>query len=192
MKSAHEFLRDRGVPGRYLMARLDQFQASITPSAEQLREGSFFITGPTGCGKTHFACALLRETSFGISSRFMSSEELLIMLKDSYNRPSPAKLYRHEEEEEESEQDSVITRLCEIGILAIDDFGMERITDWSLSVIRHIINSRYNELRRTYITSNLTLQEIAKDYDQRIASRLGQMCHIVTMKGKDMRTVLGR
>ena len=41
--------------------------------------------------------------------------------------------------------------------------------------------------RLTFITSNIPMSEIAKEYDERVASRLRQMCNYFELTGKDRR-----
>ena len=59
------------------------------------------------------------------------------------------------------------------------------MTDWSMSMMRLIINSRYNDMRRTYISSNMNLDTMAECFDQRIASRIYQMCEVIHMSAKE-------
>jgi len=180
---ARAFLLSRGVPRRYVDARITEFSAEQFPfSNGDLEEKSFYVYGPVGCGKTHLLCSLLRETSYGTSSRFLTSEELLSSIKDSYGKPF---VPRWMQEEDEARIDNIVTKLCDVDVLAIDDLGLERVTEWSMSMMRLIINSRYNDMRRTYISSNMDLDSMAKCFDQRIASRIYQMCEVVHMSSKE-------
>lgn len=177
---AREFMLSRGVPRRYMDAKLTDFPAFQYEYGD-LVEKSFYVYGPVGCGKTHLLCALLRETSYGTSSRFLTSEELLSMIKDSYNQPFTP---RWVAEDGEARADNLVTQLCDLDILAIDDLGLERITDWSMSMMRLIINTRYNDMRRTYISSNMNLDTMAECFDHRTASRIYQMCEVIQLTSK--------
>lgn len=182
-EQARKFVLSRGVPRRYMDANITEFSKDQLPySYTDLLEKSFFVYGPVGCGKTHLLCALLRETSYGTSSRFLTSEELLSTIKDSYGKPFTP---RWMQEEEDARNDNIVTTLCDVDVLAIDDLGLERITDWSMSMMRLIINSRYNDMRRTYISSNMSLDTMAECFDQRIASRIYQMCEVIHMSAKE-------
>jgi len=182
-EQAREFMLGRGVPKRYMDASITEFSKHQLPySYGDIMEKSFFVYGPVGCGKTHLLCALLRETSYGTSSRFLTSEELLSTIKDSYGKPF---MPRWMQEEEDTRNDNIVTTLCDVDVLAIDDLGLERMTDWSMSMMRLIINSRYNDMRRTYISSNMNLDTMAECFDQRIASRIYQMCEVIHMSAKE-------
>lgn len=183
LEGARKFMLERGVPRRYMDARLTEFPDN-TVNYSDLPDKSFYVYGPVGCGKTHLLCALLRETSYGTSSRFVTSEELLCLIKDSFDRPPAPKW---QEDIIEANHDSIITHLCELELLAIDDLGLERTTDWSMSMMRMIINRRYNDMKRTYISGNMDLNTMASEFDHRIASRLYQMCDVVHLLGRDKR-----
>jgi len=186
-EQARKFMSERGVPRRYLDSKLTDFP-DLHHEYGDLMEKSFFVHGPVGSGKTHLLCALLRETSYGTSSRFLTSEELLYLIKDGYSQPP---VPRWQRDEDESRSDNIISYLCDLDILALDDFGMERITEWSMSMISYIINSRYNEMRRTYISSNMDLNGLAECFNQRVASRIYQMCEVICLVGDDKRTKKG-
>ena len=40
---------------------------------------------------------------------------------------------------------------------------------------------------KTYITTNLTMDEIAREYGERVRSRLEEMCDVITLQGVDLR-----
>lgn len=181
---AREFMLGRGVPRRYMDAKLTDFPAFPQHEYGDLVEKSFYVYGSVGCGKTHLLCALLRETSYGTSSRFVTSEDLLSMIKDSYNQPFTPRWIQGEDDDGEARRDNIITHLCDVDILAIDDLGLERITEWSMSMMRLIINTRYNDMRRTYISSNMSLDMMADEFDHRIASRIYQMCEVIQLSAK--------
>lgn len=182
MEEARKFILSRGVPRRYQDATLADFPT--LHKEPDLIGKSFYIHGPVGCGKTHLLCALLRETSYGVSSRFLSSDELLQLIKDSYGQKM---IPSWEREEDEQRIGTILDYLCEIEILALDDLGAERITSWSTSTISHIINRRYNDMKSTYISSNLNLNELSEQFDARISSRLSQMCICIHLDGADRR-----
>jgi len=183
VEEARKFVRSRGVPRRYQDATLKDFPEKQLYH-EDLSGKSFYIHGPVGCGKTHLLCALLREASYGVSSRFISSDELLQLIKDSFNQRS---VPSWEREEEEAHSGVILDYLCEIEILALDDLGAERITKWSAATIGYIINRRYNDMKPTYISSNLDLNELSEQFDARISSRLSQMCICIHLDGSDRR-----
>ncbi len=70
------------------------------------------------------------------------------------------------------------------GNIMFDDFGAENIASHYGSksdVMGEIIQSRYERRCRTFITTNLTFEQIQKVYGERVASRLAEMCSWVDM-----------
>ena len=57
-------------------------------------------------------------------------------------------------------RNEVIDRLCSYPLLIIDDFGIERETDYTLEQIYNIIDSRYRNQRPLIVTTNLALGEL--------------------------------
>ena len=69
----------------------------------------------------------------------------------------------------------------------LDDLGVDKTSEGSLQTLYTIIDRKYREEKQTLITSNLTLDEIAEEVGDRIASRIAGMCKVVEIKGKDRR-----
>ena len=59
-----------------------------------------------------------------------------------------------------SGRNEVVDRLCGYPLLVIDDFGMERGTEYVLEQIYNIIDSRYRSRKPLIVTTNLTLTEL--------------------------------
>ena len=53
-----------------------------------------------------------------------------------------------------------ISRLCRYPLLIIDDFGMERGTDYGLEQVFNVIDSRYRSGKPLIVTTNLTLDDL--------------------------------
>lgn len=172
-ESLIQFLRERGIPKRYFSASLSDFPNLEIPDA---KIESFYIQGDVGSGKTHLLCALMKENSFGTSSLFTTCDDLIQNIRDSISN----KAYSSEEAINNS-ADVWITKYKEVDILALDDFFMEKVTEWSRSIIYSIINYRYNEVLRTYVSSNVALKDISL-FDARISRRLTQMCEVLELK----------
>ena len=59
-----------------------------------------------------------------------------------------------------SGRNEVVDKLCRYPLLIIDDFGMERGTEYALEQIYNIVDSRYRSRKPLIVTTNLTLDEI--------------------------------
>lgn len=79
-------------------------------------------------------------------------------------------------------------RTC--GLLILDDFGMERQTDYAGEQMFNIINGRYLSRRSMIVTTNLSLTELkhpATMAQQRIFDRVLEMCVPVCFEGDSLR-----
>ncbi len=83
-----------------------------------------------------------------------------------------------------------ITRLCRAPLLILDDFGMERGTEYGLEQVYNVIDSRYRSRRPLIITTNLSLQDLQHPQDTahaRIYDRLLEMCAPIRFSGENFR-----
>ena len=85
-----------------------------------------------------------------------------------------------------------ITRLCRAPLLILDDFGMERGTEYGLEQVYNVIDSRYRSRRPLIVTTNLSLQDLQHPQDTahaRIYDRLLEMCAPIRFSGENFRRV---
>jgi DNA replication protein DnaC len=80
----------------------------------------------------------------------------------------------------------VLTRLTDAEFLVLDDVGAGSLSDHERRSTLHLLDRRINHLRPTIITSNLTVDEIGRAMDERIASRLNSFT-AVALTGRDRR-----
>ncbi len=83
-----------------------------------------------------------------------------------------------------------ITRLCRAPLLILDDFGMERGTEYGLEQVYNVIDSRYRSRRPLIVTTNLSLQDLQHPQDTahaRIYDRLLEMCAPIRFSGENFR-----
>ena len=76
------------------------------------------------------------------------------------------------------------------GLLILDDFGMERQTDYAREQVFSIIDGRYLSRRPLIVTTNLSLKELKHPNDmgqQRIFDRVLEMCIPVCFDGDSLR-----
>lgn len=102
---------------------------------------------------------------------FINFTEFCFELKGTWN-----------EEKEMFNDYDLIKHLAKQEILIIDDLGAVKKSKYmihSLYALDLLINIRYENKLITYVTSNLNLEELAKKYSNRIASRLREMCDFV-------------
>ena len=81
----------------------------------------------------------------------------------------------------------MLKKYANVGLLVLDDLGAEKTSDWSRQVFYLLLDRRYREMKQTIITTNLSLEQIAETFDDRVASRLCEMGVTIELKGKDKR-----
>lgn len=89
-----------------------------------------------------------------------------------------------------SGRNDVVDKLCRYPLLIIDDFGMERGTEYALEQIYNIVDIRYRSRKPLIVTTNLTLDEIRHPQDTahaRIYDRLLEMCVPISCIGVSFR-----
>lgn len=85
-----------------------------------------------------------------------------------------------------------ISKLCAYPLLILDDFGMERGTEYGLEQVYHVIDSRYRSKKPLIVTTNLTLEQIQHPEGTphaRIYDRLLEMCVPVRFTGGNFRKI---
>lgn len=83
-----------------------------------------------------------------------------------------------------------ISRLFRYPLLIIDDFGMERGTEYGLEQFYNVIDSRYRSKKPLIVTTNLTLNELHHPQDTahaRIYDRLLEMRPPILFTGGNFR-----
>lgn len=168
-----------------LTPRLQEVWPIITLNKplEELKAGIYFH-GQIGSGKTVLAIQYLLKiyqqhymAGLDFSYKFISVPNLLFEIKDCYKKD-----YVGETEKE------LLDRYSDYDLLILDDFAVEKSSDWSYQILYLIINNRYEGLKQTFFTSNLNLNQLAERFgDDRITSRISSMCKIIKLTSKDRR-----
>ena len=81
--------------------------------------------------------------------------------------------------------------LLDVDLLIIDDLGTESMNSIKFTELFNVLNSRLlnqnNKITKTIISTNLSLQNILKTYDERIFSRIVGYYNICKFFGDDLR-----
>ena len=83
-----------------------------------------------------------------------------------------------------------ISRLGRALLLIIDDFGMERGTEYGLEQVYNVIDSHYRSKKPLIVTTNIPLQDLQHPQDTahaRIYDRLLEMCAPIRFSGENFR-----
>ncbi|MFC9486428.1 ATP-binding protein [Streptomyces hydrogenans] len=143
--------------------------------APGIAEGpSLRIVGPTGTGKTHQAYGAIRALlTAGVRLRWEA-----VTAADLYARLRPRPGF-------DSERD--LQSLMRCPLLLLDDLGAAKTSEWTEELTYRLINHRYEHLRPTLITTNLTTRHLRQVLGDRVASRLSEMTERVILEGEDRR-----
>ena len=141
------------------------------------RKDNLLLIGPTGTGKTHISTAIagalihkgydvIYDSTQNIMSDFESDR-----FRNGYGR-----------EENRSE------KYLDCTLLIIDDLGTEFSNQFTVSTLYNLLNTRQNKGLATIISTNLSPDELARKYEDRIYSRIiGSGSKILPFEGKDIR-----
>ena len=77
--------------------------------------------------------------------------------------------------------------LINVPFLVIDDFGVQRNTEWESEMLYNLIDSRYAEERPIIITSNFNIDKFKEVANGRVYSRVLEMCKIIHLDLPDYR-----
>lgn len=145
-------------------------------AAKRLAKGeplNLFLHGPAGRGKSRLAIGVVLERLGHVKAKFIPVTKTLMLVRGNMKEMS---------------EDDVIEKLVSCGVLALDDFGANKLTEWNLSFLDCLIDEWYRERKSGLIvTSNFSLREVAERISDRIASRLAFLCEVYQLGGKDWR-----
>ena len=185
-----------GIPPVFKNATIYEFNPAImTRTARFGAEDEkpwMFISGRTGVGKTHLAAAMCNDLYYKFSGRFfhyfINPQQMVDRINSTYSNGSS-----------ENKQDVMreyygFSKYITVGQymgtpelpfpMVIDDLGIEKNASPD---IESIISVRGDHKAITIFTSNLSLDDLAKKYSDRIASRIRGLAIPIIMEGEDRR-----
>ena len=135
---------------------------------------NLLLMGGTGLGKTHLSSALAKEAiDNGVDVLYESAPNIFSRFEQE----------RFSRDEDARSTDAYFD--CEL--LIIDDLGTETVTQYSVSCLYNLINTRINRGMSTVINTNLTPDLLNSKYTERITSRLIGEDRTLRFGGKDVR-----
>jgi DNA replication protein DnaC len=170
------------IPERYQGAELEHLPDALVEQFRGLPDDmGLFLWGPPGRGKTYSSAAFAKSLwTDGWDIRRIAYDWLMLEIRDTYKASA------------EQTEKMVIQPLIQVGKLFIEDVGVtvkggHEESDFSLRTFVLLLDKRLESCRGTFITSNKSIEELAKSFDGRVASRLQQGCQVVKLDGKDRR-----
>ena len=141
-------------------------------------EKNLLFTGNTGLGKTFLSNCIAKELlDKNKTVLYQTAPILLDSIID----------YRFGKNDNKDFYDEILNT----NLLIIDDLGTESLNSLKFTEIFNIINSRLlnqnNQITKTIISTNLSLEDLFKTYDERIVSRFVGYYNICRFFGDDIR-----
>lgn len=141
-----------------------------------------YLWGEPGTGKTWAAaCAVRLWVEYGGFSasapdaRLVTAKRLLDEVREGYDGGDRRALERAER----------------VGLLALDDLGAERATEWAMETLTRLMDTRSAEGLPTVVTSNCRIGHLRDLWGgmagKRMASRLAGACEAIEVSGPDRR-----
>ncbi len=172
----NDYLEEYGCSARRMMQllfnRCKSYAAGFAPGAQ-----SMLFTGGPGLGKTFLSACIARSVADGGHS--VVYETVIRMLEDF-----EAAKFGNYSEESRGQTEKYLS--CDL--LIVDDLGSEMTTQFSMSALYHVINTRLMEGRSTIISTNLTPDALTARYSQAICSRLLGSYRLMQFLGNDLRS----
>lgn len=130
---------------------------------EKKGRGLIFM-GEVGLGKTHLIAAIVNELQRRlVFSYFLSVPLFLERVRDSFD-------------EDTTSEGKVMRGLSAPSLLALNDMGAEKHSEWAIERLYQLIDDRYNYRKPIIVATNLDAHRIIDVYGTRIVDRLYEMC----------------
>ena len=140
---------------------------------------NLFLSGAPGLGKTFLSACIARTVSEGGHSVVYDTAGSV------FARFEDQKFARDSQDGRQARDET--RRYFNCDLLILDDLGCELTTQFVQSSLYALINSRLTGGKHTVISSNLSMEEVARRYTPQIASRLAGEYHVLSFYGEDIR-----
>jgi len=138
---------------------------------------NLFLVGDPGLGKTFLSACIAKVVSeAGFSVVYDTAQSLFARFEEE-------KFGRGDAEDAQSE----VNRYLNCDLLILDDLGTELTTNFTISALYDLINTRLLRKKQTVISSNYSLESLHKKYNPQIMSRLEGEYEVLTFFGRDIR-----
>lgn len=146
--------------------------------AMQMQGWGIHFWGDIGRGKTHAMAVLCNELieERQVQVMFLSMPDMARRLRAVVGG--------------NAEDVPLLQEMMDCELLALDDMGTEKPSEWLVEQLYLIVNHRYEEKKPTICTSNQSLDDLGNFYMPQIASRLKERCKSVHFTGKNWRDEL--
>lgn len=136
----------------------------------------FFITGPTGCGKTHILLSMMKMISF---NWFYKNQKALNGQVQYWPYYDLCNYLR-----EEPNDFDRLKKIRTAKFLFIDDIGTSKVTDFIQEKIFSIYDYRCANELATFATTNLGGKQLATEFSERMSSRVKESAIWIELQAK--------
>lgn len=150
---------------------------TFVENIENPSQKSLLFVGNAGTGKTFMSSCIASEAvKKGHTVLYQTSPILMDMILDAKFAGLKDDLKKEQYQ-----------RVFDVDLLIIDDLGTENLNNMKFTELFNIINTRLLKDKKTIISTNLSLQELAYEYDDRVMSRLIGNYTVCRFFGEDIR-----
>ena len=139
--------------------------------------GSLLFSGEPGLGKTYLSACIARQV---VSRGFSVCYETAVQIFSDF------------EQEKFSGADGKTNRYLACDLLIIDDLGTEMTTQFTVSALYTVLNTRLMAHRPTIISTNLAMEGMQRRYSPQIISRIQGAYTCFRFYGNDIRQLVKR
>lgn len=136
---------------------------------------NFLLIGGTGLGKTHLSTSVAKVI---IERGYYVVYTTAIRMFDLFEKKRFSQSYQNAESTD---------KFFDCDLLIVDDLGCEMSTQFTVSALYDLINTRLNDGKATVISTNLSASELRKKYDDRLTSRIFGHFIPLPFSGTDIR-----
>lgn len=134
-----------------------QFAENFTQRAEK---GTWLLLlGPCGTGKGHLAAAIINVVTrlFLVTTYYVKLHDVVRKIKQTWGG--------------NGNEEDILKTLRNVDLLVIDEIGVQFKTESERLILYAILDHRYEHLRPTILTSNLSIKQLEKIVGERIIDR---------------------
>lgn len=162
----------------------DQTQASAKELTRRFINGwgkakaggyGLLFFGACGTGKTHLGCTILQSLIEATTCKYMTVTELFWAVRGAYAKNA------------EFTEDDVIDRISKIGLLVLDEIGVQKGSDAERRILFSVMDRRLTNKKPTILLTNLPPEALLALLGDRLMDRVSSKCVARQFLGRSMR-----
>jgi DNA replication protein DnaC len=160
-----------------MAANVDIAKAYADGFGKTYKGKNLLLIGSTGTGKTHISTSIAKcIISKGYGVLYDSTQNVVSAFEQDKFRSGYGAY------------EPIANKYLECDLLILDDLGTEFVNQFTIACLYNLFNTRKNRGLSTIVSTNLSAEELATKYDDRIYSRIvGSDYTVLFFGGKDYR-----